>query len=57
MFKKGTENRWSDEVHGVKEESGKTIILIDGTTQKGKRTDGSTQQNHSIYSTARKRML
>ncbi len=34
MFKKGTENRWSYEVHVVKEASGKTVILTDGTTQK-----------------------
>ncbi len=32
MFKKGTENRWSDEVHVVKEASGKTVTLTDGTT-------------------------
>ena len=32
MFKKGTESRWSDEVHVVKEASGKTVTLTDGTT-------------------------
>jgi hypothetical protein len=34
MFKKGTESRWSDEVHVVKEASGKTVTLTDGTTQR-----------------------
>ena len=34
LFKKGTENRWSDEVHVVKEASGKTVILTDGTTHR-----------------------
>ena len=34
MFKKGTENRWSDEVHVVKEASGKTVTLTDGTTHR-----------------------
>jgi hypothetical protein len=36
MFKKGTESRWSDEVHVVKEASGKTVILTDGTTHRTK---------------------
>jgi hypothetical protein len=34
MFKKGTESRWSDEVHVVKEASGKTVTLTDGTTHR-----------------------
>jgi hypothetical protein len=34
MFKKGTESRWSDEVHVVKSASGKTVVLTDGTTYK-----------------------
>ena len=34
MFKKETENRWSDEVHVVKEASGKTVTLTDGTTHR-----------------------
>ena len=36
MFKKGTENRWSDEVHTgmVKEASGKTVTLTNGTTHR-----------------------
>ena len=34
IFKKGTENRWSDEVHVVKEASGKTVTLTDGSTYK-----------------------
>ena len=32
LFKKRTENRCSDEVHVVKEASGKTVTLTDGTT-------------------------
>ena len=34
MFKKGTESRWSDEVHVVREASGKTVTLTDGTTHR-----------------------
>ncbi len=34
MFKKETENRWSDEAHVVKEASGKTVTLTDGTTHR-----------------------
>ncbi len=34
LFKKGTENRWSDEVHVVKEANGKTVTLTDGTTHR-----------------------
>jgi hypothetical protein len=34
MFKKGTESRWSDEVHVVQSASGKTVVLTDGTTHK-----------------------
>ena len=34
LFKKGTESRWSDEVHVVKEASGKTVILTDGSTHR-----------------------
>ncbi len=34
IFKKGTENGWSDEVHVVKEASGKTVTLKDGTTHR-----------------------
>ncbi len=34
MFQKGTENRWSDEVHVVKEANGKTVTLTDGSTYK-----------------------
>ena len=32
LIKKGTENWWSDDVHVVKEASGKTVTLTDGTT-------------------------
>ena len=32
MFKKGTESRWSDEVHVVQSASGKTVQLTDGKT-------------------------
>ena len=32
LFKKGTENRWSDEVHVVQSASGKSVTLTDGTT-------------------------
>jgi hypothetical protein len=32
MFKKGTESRWSDEVHVVQTASGKTVQLTDGKT-------------------------
>ena len=34
LFKKGTESRWSDEIHIVKSASGKTVILTDGTTHR-----------------------
>ncbi len=34
MFKKATENRWSDEVHVVQSASGKSVTLTDGTTYK-----------------------
>jgi hypothetical protein len=34
LFKKGTESRWSDQVHVVQSASGKTVILTDGTTHK-----------------------
>ena len=34
LFKKGTESRWSDEVHVVQSASGKTVVLSDGTTHK-----------------------
>ncbi len=36
LFKKGTdsESKWSDEVHVVKEASGKTVTLTDGTTHR-----------------------
>jgi hypothetical protein len=34
MFKKGTERRWSDEVQVVREASGKTVTLTDGTTHR-----------------------
>jgi len=34
MFKKGTENRWSDDVHVVQSASGKSVTLTDGTTYK-----------------------
>ncbi len=34
MFKKGTESRWSDEVHVVLSASGKSVTLTDGTTYK-----------------------
>jgi hypothetical protein len=34
MFKKGTESRWSDEVHVVQSASGKTVTLADGTTHR-----------------------
>jgi hypothetical protein len=32
LFKKGTESRWSDEVHVVQSASGKTVQLTDGQT-------------------------
>ena len=34
MFKKGTESRWSDQVHVVQSASGKTVTLADGTTHR-----------------------
>ncbi len=34
LFKKGSESRWSDEIHIVKEATGKTVTLTDGTTHK-----------------------
>ena len=34
LFKKGTESRWSDEVHVVQSANGKTVVLTDGTTHK-----------------------
>ncbi len=34
LFKKGTENRWSDAVHVVESASGKTVVLTDGTTNR-----------------------
>jgi hypothetical protein len=34
LFKKGTESRWSDEVHVVQAASGKTVTLTDGTTHR-----------------------
>jgi hypothetical protein len=34
LFKKGTESRWSDEVHVVQSAIGKSVTLIDGTTQR-----------------------
>ncbi len=34
LFKKGTESRWSDQVHVVQSASGKTVMLADGTTHK-----------------------
>ena len=34
MFKKGTESRWSDQVHLVQSASGKTVTLEDGTTHR-----------------------
>ena len=34
LFKKGTESRWSDEVHVVQSASGKTVTLTDGTTHR-----------------------
>jgi hypothetical protein len=34
LFKKGTESRWSDQVHVVQSASGKTVMLTDGTTHK-----------------------
>ncbi len=34
LFKKGTESRWSDEVHVVQPATGKTVVLTDGTTHK-----------------------
>jgi hypothetical protein len=37
IFKKWTENRWSDEVHVVKEASGKTVTLTDGTAHRRKK--------------------
>ena len=34
LFKKGSESRWSDEIHVVKEAREKTAMLTDGTTHK-----------------------
>ena len=34
LFKKGTESRWSDEVHVVQSAIGKSVILTDGTTHR-----------------------
>ena len=34
LFKKGTENRWSDEVHVVQSAIGKSVTLSDGTTHR-----------------------
>ncbi len=34
MFKRGTESRWSDEIHVVQSASGKTATLTDGTTHR-----------------------
>ena len=34
LFKKGTESRWSDEIHIIKSASGKTVMLTDGTTHR-----------------------
>ncbi len=34
LFKKGTESRWSDEVHVGQSASGKSVTLTDGTTYK-----------------------
>ena len=34
LFKKGSKSRWSDEIHVVKEATGKTVTLTDGTTHK-----------------------
>ena len=34
LFKKGTESRWSDEVHVVQSASGKSVTLTDGTTHR-----------------------
>ena len=34
LLKKGTESRWSDDVHVVKEAYGKTVVLTNGTTHR-----------------------
>jgi hypothetical protein len=34
LFKKGTESRWSDEVHVFQSASGTTVTLTDGTTHR-----------------------
>jgi hypothetical protein len=34
LFKKGTESRWSDEVHVVQSAIGKSVTLTDGTTHR-----------------------
>ena len=34
MFKKGSENRWSDKIYTVDSANGKTVILDDGTSHK-----------------------
>ena len=34
LFKKGTESRWSDEVHVVQSAIGKSVTLSDGTTHR-----------------------
>jgi hypothetical protein len=34
LFRKGTESRWSDEVHVVQYASGKSVTLTDGTTHR-----------------------
>ncbi len=34
LFKKGTESKWSDEVHVVQSAIGKSVTLTDGTTHR-----------------------
>ncbi len=36
LFKKGTESRWSDEVHVVQSAIGKSVTLSDGTNRRSK---------------------
>ena len=38
LFKKGTENRWSDETHVVQEARGKKVTLTDETTHRRDKT-------------------
>ncbi len=52
LFKKGTESRGSNEVHVVKEASGKTVTVTDGTAHKrNKILMVPHRKSHSTYGT------